>query len=484
MKLTKNFFAYAVPHATFLIDNVEPTDAQWDQLQQRDNVTISIDSRTIQAGELFVPLKGPSFDGHDFIQSALENGACGALVAKRWQETLQQLPAALRAKKLFIMVDDVDSALITLAKAWRSRLTCPVVGITGSVGKTTTKEMLRSILTSAGRSAYVSYKNYNNIIGVCFNILQAPETSSVVVIEMGINDVGEMLQLADVVRPTIGLITGLAHAHLAGLGNSLELVSQEKRQLFAFFTPENIGLVCGDQPLLTTAHYAHPVAQFGCKAKNAVRAKKIQRSCDVSGVCSTTFVMTWFGAQAHVKLFGSHKGFVNNALAASAIAYFLSIPLDNVVQGLADYQGSDGRFQIKKLRNNKGILLNDCYNANPESMKAALEALTYFSSHQPRIAILGDMLEMGPKELHWHRQIGRFIARHNIGLASIVLVGQRAKVIGSMLPSSVHPIVVDDWQGAQDALQTLLAQPGFSPIVLVKASHGMNLHKLVQAVCE
>src|SRR5262249_34581746 len=153
-----------------------------------------------------------------------------------------------------------------------------------------TKEMVKSILRSAGINAYVSCKSYNNIFGICHNLLGVPETAQACVMEVGINAVGEMLQLADILRPNIGLITKIAHAHLEGL-HDLETVAHEKRQLFAFFGDRDVGIICGDQSLLSNIHYAHPIAKFGFKTKNQVQARKINISYDEHGNATTQFVL-------------------------------------------------------------------------------------------------------------------------------------------------------------------------------------------------
>jgi UDP-N-acetylmuramoyl-tripeptide--D-alanyl-D-alanine ligase len=485
MKLSKDFLSTALHDATYIFDNkvVSMADnAVWLVLEKKGDVNVSIDSRTLQAGELFVPLKGPNFDGHNFIKNALENGACGALISQEYRDHVSALPKSLTTKKIFIVVPDTLKAFIDLAKGWRARLQCPLVGVTGSVGKTTTKEMLRTIVQASGLKSYASFKNYNNVFGVCYNILRIPESVDVAILEMGINECGEMKQLADIVRPTIGLITCVAHAHLEGLGNSLQGVAQEKRQLFAYFNPSDVGVVNGDQSLLGDMHYAHPIARFGIKTKNQVQARKIRVEYKEDGTFATHFMLKWYGDKAQIQLKGNHPGFVSNALAASAAAYFLKISFQSVIDGLQSYQGIESRFEIKKLKNNKGILLNDCYNANPESMKAALLALSQFKSNGPKIAVLGDMLELGQRERYWHRQVGRVISKSALNLQALILVGERARSIGKTAPLHLPLVFADDWQEAQKKLESQLIHP--ESVVLVKASHGIRLDNLVKGVTE
>lgn len=483
MKLSKDFLCSALSGAMFQWgDKILSHDADWSiGLLDKTDIAVSIDSRTILPGEFFVALKGPNFDGHDFVATALDRGACGVLVSNDGYQAIKKSLATSAQERLFVIVSDVQEAFIALAKSWRKRLTCPVVGITGSIGKTSTKEMMRSILEQAGFDAYVSFKNYNNVFGLCYNILRIPESIKAAILEVGINEQGEMLQLADILRPDIGLITCVAHAHLAGLGDCLQTVAYEKRQLFAFFTSKDVGIICGDQQLLSDVHYAHPVARFGIKARNQVQSRKIIFGADDNGVLATTFVLKWYGQKATVRLQGNHKGFINNALAASTLSYFLQIPFAAVVQGLQAYQGVENRFEMKQLRGNKGTLFNDCYNANPESMKAAIVAFSQFKSTGPKIAVLGDMLELGKKEAYWHRQIGRVITKSS-DLDMLILVGERARMIGRTAPMHMPVEFVQNWQEAQQKLEGWLTVQGTS--VLVKASHGMHLDQMVKRVVE
>lgn len=466
MKLSKDFLCSALLEVAFV--GGERIDCQ--------EVTVSLDSRTITSGEFFIALKGPSFDGHDFVADAFARGACGALVSKDYdKKALEKIHPA----PVLVVVPDTLQAFIDLAKAWRKQLTCPVVGISGSVGKTSTKEMIRSILEHAGVQAYVSFKNYNNIFGLCYNILCIPLSCQVAIIEVGINEIGEMTQLADILRPSIGLLTCVAHAHLAGLGDSVQTVAYEKRQLFAFFTPKDVGIICGDQQLLSDVHYSHPIARFGMKIRNQVQARKVVLNTHESGKFTTTFIMKWYGKKASVRLQGNHQGFINNALAASTVAYFLQVSFDALIKGLEAYAGVENRFEMKPLKDNKGMLFDDCYNANPESMKAAIIAFSQFKSVGPKIAVLGDMLELGKKEAYWHRQIGRVISKSS-NLDKLILVGDRARMIGRTSPMHMPVEFVQNWQEAQLKLEHMLN--GTDALVLVKASHGMELAKMVQQV--
>lgn len=483
MQLTQKFLTNALPYATFYDGDTPMTDALWQAYEHHVEVGVSFDSRTITEKELFVPLPGSTCDGHDFIEMALHKGACGSLVNAQFVMRYQALPAACKAHKLFIVVPDVQTALCDLARAWRKNFVCPVVGITGSLGKTSTKEMLRSILTAIDIDAYVSFKNYNNVLGVSYNLLRIPSSVTTIVLEMGINDIGEMRQLVDLVQPTIGVVTCVAHVHTEGLGNSLVAVAREKCEIFSHFTQHNVGIVCGDQPSLAKRFYPHKIVFFGARKRNQVYARNVRVVVGADGLFMTEFVLHWFDQKAKVCMRGNHPSIVHNALAASTVAYFLHIPLSAVVAGLEVYSGTKGRFEVKKIKHNRGMILDDCYNAGPESMRAALQAFTTFTTTGHKIAVLGDMLELGPQELAWHRAIGRFIARRVSAVDRLILVGKRAHVMREVVPSSLACKCVDDWRGAAHALEKLLEGQS-NAIVLVKASHGMHLDEVVKILAE
>ncbi|MCB9493529.1 MAG: UDP-N-acetylmuramoyl-tripeptide--D-alanyl-D-alanine ligase [Epsilonproteobacteria bacterium] len=471
MQLDHAFLKESLPYASISVEGQQ----QW----QAREVTVSIDSRHVKPEQFFVALKGARVDGNNFVADALARGACGVLVDDDGMRKLEAAPAKDRVGKVIVHVPDSMQAFVDLARAWRAQLRCPVVGVTGSVGKTTTKEMIRTILRTADFPAFVSYKNYNTLIGTCYNLLNVPGNVKAAVLELGISQVGEMHELVDVARPTIGLITTVSHAHLQGLGGSVTCVAAQKRALFDFFGGSDIGIINGDVPLLTDFSYPHPIAKFGFKTKNHIQARKVRIERDKDGNLVTHFALKCYGKKVDVTINGNHPGFVVNALGAVAISYFLKIPFDLIVRGLQAYQGFEGRFQFKQLRNGKGNLLNDCYNANPESMRAALEAFSQIKVAGSKIAVLGDMLELGEKELYWHRQIGRVLAKL-APLDGLILVGERARHIASPLLQAVNVVTVDSWQQAQQELERMIVKD--DSLVLTKASRGVNLSLLVEKV--
>lgn len=478
MLLSRHFLQSALPQATLFVNGV--LDESQNFVQQDQEISVAIDSRDVQKNDLFIALKGNHVDGHDFVAQALEQGAVAVLIAADMVEKIMKQHSAPLKDKLVIVVSDTLLALVDLAKMWRNQFTCPIIGITGSIGKTTTKEIVRTILKNAKRSAYVSYKNQNTVIGLCMNILRMDRNTSVGIFEVSLHHKGVLAELADILRPTMGVITCIAHSHVEHIG-SLAEVSAQKRQLFTYFTPRDIGIILGDQNLLTDVTYRHPIAKFGFKMRNQVQARKVRIVQQEDGNLATHFVLKWFGQKAEIVMQGNHQGLVNNALAASAVAYFLDIPLEIIVQALAHYESFEHRFQIKGMKNDQGIMISDCYNANPESMRAALAAFNQMKSPGNKVAVLGDMLELGEKEQYWHRQIGRFLNKTET-VDTLILVGARARLIAKTAPMHLTINFVQSWEEAAQLLQGQLAQN--KALVLVKGSRGMALDKMVALFVE
>lgn len=474
MVLSKIFLQAALPNATLWVDGVHVQADSFELSNQE--VRVSFDSREVEKNDLFVALAGNKVDGHDFIAQVLERGACALLITTDSYEKIKTQHAHVLRNKLVITVCDTLQALIDLAKAWRQQFTCPIIGVTGSLGKTTTKEMLRLIFSVAQRTAYVSHKNQNTVLGLCANILRMPANVQVGVFEVSLHHKGVLDQLADILRPTMGIITCIAHSHVQHIG-SLAEVSAQKRQLFNYFTPQNIGIVFGDQEFLTSVTYRHPIAKFGFKTRNQVQARRVRIVQDAQGNLCSKFTLKWFGKKAEVLLQGNHQGLVNNALAASTVAYFLDIPFDTLVTALGEYKSFENRFQTKKIKNDRGLMISDCYNANPESMKAALTAFDQMQSPGSKVAVLGDMLELGDKEAYWHRQIGRFLNKSS-SLDTLILVGERAKLIAKTAPAYLSINFAPSWEGAAQLLQASLEER--KALVLVKGSRGMTLERMVE----
>ena len=432
----------------------------------------SIDSRTLQEGEIFIAIKGNQVDGHDFIESALARKAAGIIIASDKKQLLEKIEPALKKKLFIACVADPAASLVQWATAWRARFDIPVIGITGSMGKTSTKELLSRILTLHGLSHVASYGNQNTKFGLALNLLRLRAQHKVAIMEMGISMRGEMAQLAAMVKPTTAIITTVGHCHMEGLG-SLNDIALEKKEIFKYFTENSIGIINGDVPLLSGSSYIHPVIKFGAKTINQIQARKIQ-----IGGSQTTFVLKVYKQKYQVMVPKVHEGVVFNTLAATAAAYLLTIPVSTILKAVQTPITVEGRFEQMTVPKSKTILINDCYNANPESMKAALLAFEKFETSGQKIAVLGDMLELGVNSPFWHRQLGRFL-RKVPSLKKVILVGDMVKWTKKTALVTLAIEMVPTWQ---EALTILEKDLPLNPVILVKGSLGMNLNKLVDSL--
>lgn len=437
-----------------------------------NDISFAVDSRTIQQGDIFVALPGAQVDGHDYLKDALTNGAAGFLMAVTKKNILASLDQKILQNKLVILVTDPLQAFIKLACAWRDQFKYPVIGITGSVGKTSTKEILKTILQTNGTPFIASKGNQNTRVGIAMNIFKMRDHHKVAIFEMGISKRGEMAELAKIARPTTGVITGIGHAHMEGLG-SLGDIATEKRDIFKYFTESSIGIINGDQPLLAQVGYTHPVIKFGYKTVNQIQARKIQARGD-----SISFVLKLYKEKYSITIPHPHEGAVINSLAASALAYLLQVPDKIIVQAIQQSIRVSGRYEEKALASYKGRVIHDCYNANPESMKAALLAFQKMETKAQKIAVLGDMLELGVNAPFWHRQLGRFL-RKVPSLKHVILVGDMVKWTYKTVPVGITVDIVPTWKDAIEKLEPQLAQES---VVLVKGSLGVALENLVRKI--
>jgi UDP-N-acetylmuramoyl-tripeptide--D-alanyl-D-alanine ligase len=451
-------FLKAVLSESEVINHLFPKDASF-----------SIDTRTLQEGDIFVALPGHHCDGHEFIKEALEKGASGIIIEKNKKKLLDAIKHDL-SKKLVIAVSDTLHALIRLATAWRSQFTYPVVAITGSLGKTSTKEIVANILTTNNSNFLVSRGNQNTMIGVALNMLRMRQYHEVAVFEVGVSRRGEMAQLAQMLRPQTALITNICHSHMEGLG-SLADIAMEKKDIFKFFNENSIGIINGDQPIIAQVGYLHPVVRFGAKTINQIQARKVNISSD-----HISFILKVYREKYKVILQQVHEGAVFNTIAAVAVTQLLGIPVEIIVKGIQLPLLVKSRFEQRFIKdNNGGIIIDDCYNANPESMKAALLALQKVVSKGEKIAVLGDMLELGVNSPFWHRQLGRFLRKVS-SLNHVILVGTFVQWTYKTVPVGIKVDIVPTWQDAVSKLKQCLVPES---TVLVKGSQGMQLNKLV-----
>lgn len=426
---------------------------------------VSIDSRKIKPGELFIPLRGERTDGHEFIPHAMERGAGASLVEEDQLERWQGLGGPL------VVVKDALIALQELAAYRRESLRARVIGITGSNGKTTTKDMLAAILSRMGPTLK-SPGNFNNQIGLPLTLLGADDRHDYVVLEMGMRGLGEIRELTSIARPCAGIVTNVGQVHLELLG-SLDNVARAKGELIEALGPEGIAVLNADDERVAAMGATHRGRTvFYGLAGGDLRAKEINEG-------PRTLRFTLYGpllshdVEAAIPMPGRHN--VYNALAAAACAAALGADSAAIAEGLGSFEPTAMRLQIEELSCGATVL-NDAYNASPASMRAALATLENLAEGF-KIAVLGDMLELGPEAVQLHRDVGRLAA----GIVDyLVVVGplgaeiaQGARMAG--LPDDQIAVCQDN--GAALAELTGILRPGAT--VLVKGSRGMRLEEVV-----
>ncbi|MFL6618995.1 MAG: UDP-N-acetylmuramoyl-tripeptide--D-alanyl-D-alanine ligase [Povalibacter sp.] len=372
--------------------------------------SVSTDSRTLKHGALFVALTGPSFDGHDFVSAARERGAIAALVQQRVAVDLPQ-----------VVVPDSLAALSVFAREWRRQFQIPVIGVTGSNGKTTTKELIGAILTRLG-ACLITRGNLNNHIGVPLMLMELDSSHRYAVIEMGANHQLEIAHLASLAEPSIGIVTNAGAAHLEGFG-SLEGVAVGKGEMFTALPADGVAVVNADDAYATMwleSRSAERALTFGIEQSADFAAHKVQSLSDANGFRIDFDLVTPAGTRpATLALAGLHN--LRNALGAAAVAFAAGATLDQIVDGLAAMRPVSGRLELKPAING-AFLVDDSYNANPSSVKAGLDALQSFSGK--RWLILGDMLELGESADELHAEVGRY-ARQS-GIERLLAVGKHA----------------------------------------------------------
>lgn len=432
-------------------------------------------SRDVCDGATFWALPQDRVRTAQCVGEAIDKGVRVIVIEDKDRSYLDTLTPEKRVGLEVVVVPDAREALLVAAKAWRGQCMLPIVGITGSVGKTTTKQMLATIFQADNLPVFVSSGIQNTVEGIALNILHLTDKHMAGIFEVGINQPGEMEELVSLLQPTMGVITAVSPAHLHGLGD-VSAVAHEKQQLFSQFSPSQIGIVCGDYPLLAKSFYSHPVVRFGLKTNNMVTAKKTKVTKREDGSLGTTCVLKIYDQMQEVVLPGHHAGIVYAALAASSVAHFLHTPFETIVAGLQAFVPVHGRFEMRSLRDGRGTLVDDCHNTSPESMKAALHAVHVMDTYPRKIAVLGDMHELGKRGQFWHRHVGRELIKTR-SISQLVLVGQLARSIGRVAPATMEVAHADSWQEARKHLNDMLTPK--DNLVLINGARGDGLSNLV-----
>ena len=429
---------------------------------------ISTDSRSIATGELFVPLKGPRFDGHDHLHQVAAQGIQVVLCESSWAAD-HLLPSGVTT----VVVPDTLRALGDLAASHRATCDLIVVGITGSNGKTTTKEILASILALTAPGLKTA-GNLNNLIGLPQMLFQLRSEHCWAILEMGMSEPGEIDRLAHIASPQVGIVTNAFPAHLESMG-SVENVAKAKGELFLRLPAGGTAIYNADDPLIASLPIPAGVLRrsFGL-ASGEVTASDITHH----GFDGMSFTLHLVSGTVPVRFQGCGRHLLSNALAAAAAAEALGVDKETIRAGLEQFRPGDRRFQIERI--GPLTLINDSYNANPASMKAALTTLGEIKGEGRLFAALGDMLELGPDTKSLHRMIGEEAAKVAWRL---YLQGEMATMVADgAIAGGLDPTAISVGMSHEEIAADILRQAEVGDLVLVKGSRGMRMERVATLI--
>lgn len=427
---------------------------------------VSTDSRTVREGNLFIPLTGETFDGHAFVQEAFSKGASAAM----WQADRENPPAELP----LIYVQDTLAALQELARAYRRQLPVRVVGVTGSNGKTTTKDMIASVLATTYK-VHKTKGNLNNHIGLPLTILEMEEDSEMAVMEMGMSSRGEIAFLSRLAVAETAVITNIGESHLLQLGSRDE-IAKAKLEILSGMKEGGFFVYNGDEPLLQKwlGEAKTPASlltyRFGITSANDIYPAAVM--LDANG---THFITSAIDSPTYfIPLLGQHN--VVNALSAIAVGKYMGVAEKDIIRGLRTMQATGMRIELVKGKNGLTIL-NDAYNASPTSMKAAIELLKEMNGYERKFLVLGDMLELGPQEIEFHKEIGRLLTSEHFDY--VFAFGKLAQQI-ALEAEKCFPLERVFWMAdKREIVRMLVSLASDRDVVLVKGSRGMRLEEIV-----
>ena len=421
-------------------------------------VSVSTDSRAVDGGALFIPIVGETFDGHSFIAKALEAGAAGCLCAKT--------PDTLLPGKFYVRVADTTLAYKDLAAWYRAQFDLPVVQVTGSVGKTTTKEMIASVLSQRFRTLKTE-ANYNNEIGTPMTLLRLDDSCEAAVIETGMDRAGQIRYLGEMVRPTVAVITNIGDMHIEYLG-SREGIFHAKCEIFDNLAADGVAVLNGDDEWLDRVTLPQRIVRAGKSAHCAARVSDIVDR----GIDGVSCVVTTERSRYELNIPAPGAHIIYPASTAVAVGEALGLSVDEIVRGVAAYEPSGARMRVVALAEGRR-LLDDCYNAGPQSMAAALRVLA--GSEGRTLAVLGDMAELGVLTAEAHRSVGALAKE--LGVGGVIAVGTKAQGIAAASGAQWYATVDEALPAIREAFT-----PGTA--MLVKASHSMRFERIADDMRE
>jgi len=436
---------------------------------------VSIDSRTVRAGELFIAIHGPSHNGHDHVAGALERGAIGAMVAEL---EVGRYADAIRAKCL--VVADTFVALKQFARAVREAWGGKIAGVTGSVGKTTTKEILAALLSPRFR-ILKSEGNFNNEYGLPLTLFHLDEKHQAAVLEMGMSRRGELARLAAIARPDVGVVTRVAPAHLEFFA-SVEEIALAKRELIEGLNgKESVAVLNADDPLVAAFAFHAPgrVLTYGTEHVADFRAESIEDR----GALGSTFVLTQWDKQIRLELSLAGRHVIANALAALAAASVWGISAEQSRDVLRNLRAPAMRGELLKLSNG-AALINDSYNSSPAALHAMIAVLAATPGYRRRILAAGEMRELGATSAELHREAGAFAAKTGNVNWVIGVAGDGAQIVEGAIAAGVPRAQTRFFASSDEAAGFLRDFVELGDLLLVKGSRGVKMESAVEAVVE
>lgn len=428
---------------------------------------VSTDTRSIGPGSLFIPLIGPRFNGHDYVREAIERGAAASLWNRGEADPPEDVP--------LLYVEDTLAALQELAAVYRRQLRVKVVGITGSNGKTSTKDMLASLLGTT----YITWKtqgNLNNHIGVPLTLLQLEEDTEMAVVEMGMSALGEIESLSRLAQPDVAIITSVSEVHLGDL-RSRDKIAQAKAEILQGLKPGGLFVYNADNPRLTGLLEEHALSGFRSTSFGEASHHPWHLTSCSETIDGTSFTLSdpWC-PRLHLTMLGRHQAV--NALGAIAVARYFGIPYDRIQAGLRQVEATGMRQE--RITIGRLTVLNDAYKSNPTSLRAALQTLYALGQGRRTAAVLGEMAELGEEAAELHREIGRELDAGRIEL--LLTLGPMAALIAQEAESRFPPGSVVHCRHPEEAVARLASLTEADVLVLVKGSRSLRMERIVEAL--
>lgn len=449
----------------FLEDIIEATNGQLLVGNTTEEIrTLCIDSREIKQGDLFVPLIGEQADGHRFIEKAFELGAIATLTMHKETKKLGGVQ---------ILVEDSQDAMGKIATHIRNKMTIPTIGITGSVGKTTTRELC-ALALRAKKNVYCTEKNYNNLLGLPITLSRIQKEHEMAVVEIGMGVPDEVEALAKMAQLDVGVITNIKDSHIEHF-HSRENICAEKYKITKGFRENAILFINADDELLMNyrKHIDYKIITYGCDDKADIVCKNYHIQ---NGKVNFSYVSKGVSYPVSLQVLGVHN--MLNATVAIAVAEYFGISPDEAIKKVETYTGYKGRLQVHKIK--QGMLIDDSYNANPDSMIAGAKIASSIDVEGEKIVVLGDILELGEFSENRHCEVGYEIA--NLPIDKIFLVGEQSQFILKGIAQKRGDKALEKVRHfccLEDAIEEIRQTKGDDNVIYIKASHGMNFAKIV-----